>query len=109
MDDDLNTPRALASLFDMARSINRGKEDRADVKDAQATLKELGGVLGLTFKEEESGEGSDAGPFIQMLVDLRSELRAAKQFDLADSIRDRLTEAGVTLEDGASGTEWQLG
>ncbi|MDP6302517.1 MAG: cysteine--tRNA ligase [SAR202 cluster bacterium] len=109
MDDDLNTPRALASLFDMARSINRGKEDRADVKDAQATLKELGGVLGLTFKEEESGEGSDASPFIQMLVDLRSELRAAKQFDLADSIRDRLTEAGVTLEDGASGTEWQLG
>ncbi len=109
MDDDLNTPRALAALFDMARGINRGKEDGSDVSGAQTTLKELSGVLGLTLTEDESGGSSDAGPFIQMLVDLRSELRAAKQFDLADSIRDRLIEAGITLEDTPSGTEWQAG
>ncbi|HAL47447.1 MAG: cysteine--tRNA ligase [SAR202 cluster bacterium] len=109
MDDDLNTPRALAALFDMARGINRGKENGSDVAGAQTKLKELSGVLGLTLAEDESGGSSNAGPFIQMLVDLRSELRAAKQFDLADSIRDRLTEAGITLEDTTGGTEWQAG
>ena len=108
MDDDLNTPRALAALFDLAREINRARERNASVSDAQTELRELAGVLGLTLREPESG-GAEAAPFIQALVDVRAELRADRQFAHADAIRDRLTALGVTLEDGAEGTIWRLG
>ena len=107
MDDDLNTPQAVAALFDLARDINRGRDAGQTVDDGQATLRELGGVLGLTFADRA---GSDtelaAAPFIDLLVSVRSELRAARQFALADQIRDGLSEQGVTLEDSAGGTEW---
>ena len=108
MDDDLNTPRALAALFDLAREINRGRERGANITEAQDTLRELAGVLGLTL-EEPQADSAEAAPFIQTLVDIRTELRAARQFQLADSIRDRLTELGVTLEDSPEGTTWRLG
>jgi cysteinyl-tRNA synthetase len=51
---------------------------------------------------------SDAEPFISLLVDIRTELRKAKQWALADVIRDRLAELGVVLEDGADGTTWRF-
>ena len=107
MDDDFNTPRALAAMFDLAREINRGKDEGADVLGAQDTLRELSGVLGISL--DETAETSAAGPFVQMLVNVRTELRAARQFDIADSIRDRLSELGVTIEDTPEGTEWRIG
>ena len=108
MDEDLNTPRALASLFDLAREINRGREHDADVSGAQNALTDLAGVLGLDLAESDDDADTSAGPFIQLLVDLRSDLRAARQFDQADRIRDELTNLGVSLEDTPSGTEWTL-
>ncbi len=108
MDDDLNTPRALAALFDLAREINRGRERDADVSDAQQALVELAAVLGLELAESDDDAGTSAGPFIQLLVDLRSDLRADRQFEQADRIRDELTNLGVSLEDTPSGTEWTL-
>ena len=108
MDDDLNTPRALAALFDLAREINRGRERGSDTTEAQDALRELTSVLGLTL-EEPQADGAEAAPFIQALVDARTELRSARQFQLADGIRDRLAELGVTLEDGPDGTSWRLG
>lgn len=107
MDDDFNTPRALAAMFELAREINRGKDEGADVLGAQDTLRELSGVLGISL--DETAETSAAGPFVQMLVNVRTELRAARQFDIADSIRDRLSELGVTIEDTPEGTEWRIG
>ena len=107
MGDDLNTPRALAALFDLVREINRGRERGADLKPAQAALAELAGVLGLTLEEQSSD--AEAAPFIQMLIDVRVELRSARQFELADKIRDQLTELGVTIEDSPSGTNWRMG
>ena len=106
MDDDLNTPRALATLFDLAREINRGREQDMDISEAQNDLRELAGVLGLVFEEPQSA--AEAAPFIQTLVDVRTELRAARQFQLSDGIRDRLSELGVTLEDGPEGTVWRF-
>ena len=108
MDDDLNTPRALASLFDLVREINRGRESGSNITTAQDILRELAGVLGLELDEPQV-ESAEAAPFIQTLVDVRAELRGARQFQLADSIRDRLTELGVTLEDNPEGTTWRLG
>ena len=108
MDDDLNTPRALAALFDLAREVNRGRERDADVSEAQQAMTDLAGVLGLDLSESDEDTDTSAGPFIQLLVDLRSDLRAARQFDQADRIRDELTNLGVSLEDTPAGTEWTL-
>jgi cysteinyl-tRNA synthetase len=105
MEDDLNTAQALAALFDLAREINRGRDQGQPVEEAQAALRELAGVLGLTLAEEETGIA--ARPFIDLLVKVRDELRAAKLYELSDSIRARLAELGVALEDGAEGTRWR--
>ncbi len=109
MDDDLNTPQALAALFDMAREINRTAGEGADVSDACASLRELGGVLGLRLEQPGSADGlGDAGPFIELLIETRTALRKEKQFALADGLRDRLAEIGVVLEDTPRGTEWRF-
>jgi len=105
MDDDLNTPQALAALFDLAREINRGRDAGRSVAGAQATLRELAGVLGLTLAERDASLA--AAPFIEVLVEVRNDLRRAKQFELADRIRSRLGDLGVTLEDTPQGTVWR--
>jgi cysteinyl-tRNA synthetase len=105
MDDDLNTPAALAALFDLARDINRSRDEGRNVDEAQGTLRELAGVLGLTLQEPEAAMG--AAPFIDLLVELRNELREAKQFELGDRVRSGLAERGITLEDGPEGTRWR--
>ena len=109
MDDDLNTPRALAALFDLARSINRGHEEGADISDAQSELRELAGLLGLTLNAPERGEGADVERYVELLIDVRSLLREARQYALADQIRDGLADLGVTLEDKPQGTTWRAG
>ena len=107
MDDDLNTPRAMAVLFDLARDVNRAREEKRDIREAQALLKELGGVLGLTFQTADSADNVAAQPFIELLIQVRTKLRESNQYELADNIRDRLQEMGVALEDSAQGTTWQ--
>ena len=110
MDDDLNTPRALAALFDLAREINRAGDDGRSIGQAQDCLRRLGEVLGLTFQEQESGEEDmlPAEPFVRLLLDIRAQLRQAKQYDLADRIRQGLDAQGVSLEDTPGGTHWQF-
>ncbi|HEY5475207.1 MAG TPA: cysteine--tRNA ligase [Tepidiformaceae bacterium] len=108
MDDDLNTPQALACLFELARDANRLRDRGEDFSQAQVLLRELAGVLGLTLQAPVSGS-QEAAPFIDLLVALRSELRAAKQWALADRVRDGLTELGVELKDGPEGTTWAAG
>jgi cysteinyl-tRNA synthetase len=105
MDDDLNTAGALAAMFDLAREINRGRDEGRPIEDAQATLRELAGVLGMTLEETEASQA--AGPFIDLLVELRNELRKEKLFSYSDKIRDRLDAAGIALEDGPEGTRWR--
>ena len=105
MDDDLNTPQALAALFDLAKEINRGRDEGRPIEEAQAALVELAGILGLTLSEDR--RDGDIGPLVQLLIELRSELREAQQFELADSVRSRLAGLGIVLEDSASGTEWR--
>jgi cysteinyl-tRNA synthetase len=132
MDDDFNTAQASAVLFDLAREINRGREGNQDVAAAQNKLRELAGLLGFTL-EEPKKPPLEAGPFIellnqlsrefkqapghdpmmkveqliQLLIETREELRKAKQWQLADVVRDRLAQLGVTLEDTPKGTVWK--
>jgi cysteinyl-tRNA synthetase len=105
MDDDLNTARAIATLHELAHEINRGRDEGRPIAEAQATLRELGDVLGLTLTEPEAAIG--AAPFIELLIEMRKELRDAKQFALADKLRERLADLGIALEDSAQGTTWR--
>jgi cysteinyl-tRNA synthetase len=132
MDDDFNTAQALAALFELVREINKGREENCDVTAAQKTLRELAGVLGFTLAEPEKPP-LESGPFVQLLDDIkhkfeqtplydagmdaekliyilivtREKLRRAKQWHLADLIRQRLGELGVSLEDTPKGTVWK--
>ena len=108
MDDDLNTPQALAAVFSLAREINRGREEGKALTDAQECLREITGVLGLRLEPGEPATDQPASPFVELLTEVRQELRAAKQFALADQIRSRLQELGVSLEDTPDGTKWRF-
>jgi cysteinyl-tRNA synthetase len=129
MEDDLGTPQALAALFDLARAINRARDAGEDVRDAQATLQELGGVLGLVLDEsiedaaalldavalsklaarlDVSCGGTDAASTIEALIDRRAAARKDRDFALADRLRDELAALGVVLEDSADGTRWSV-
>ncbi|MCS7050110.1 MAG: cysteine--tRNA ligase [Thermomicrobium sp.] len=108
MDDDFNTPAALARLFELARAINRARaaeESLVAIRYAQATLRELASVLGFRFDDHPSHQHA-AEPFVELLLDVRDRLRADKQWPLADLIRSRLNELGVVVEDTPSGTTW---
>jgi cysteinyl-tRNA synthetase len=107
MDDDFNTAGALGVLFELVRAVNTARDlgaDDAQLKPAQDTLRELTGILGLRLSEK-TGSG-DADRFINLLVEVRSEVRKQKLWALSDLIRDRLKELGVTLEDAKQGTTW---
>lgn len=109
MDDDFNTSAAMAALFDLVRDINQARDQGADdqvLEVGQRMLKELTGVLGLDL-EKEARKGGDAEPFIDLLVEVRDQLREQKQWDLSDKIRDALKERGVILEDSPQGTQWR--
>lgn len=105
MDDDLNTAQALATLFDLAREINRARDEGRPTGEAQASLLELAGILGLRLQEEEGAIA--AAPFIELLMEVRNDLREAGQWALADKIRSRLGEMGIALEDAREGTVWR--
>jgi len=105
MDDDLNTPQALAVLFDLAKEVNRARDEGRGIAAPQGLLLELADVLGLRLEQTE--QAIEAAPFIELLVRIRTELRAAKQWQLADRVRDGLSALHVVLEDGAQGTTWK--
>ncbi len=109
MNDDFNSPAAVAALFDLARTVNRAKDAGAGLDEIDAgrsALIALGGVLGLELESGDSSVG-DAAPFIDLLVQVRDRLRAEKQWALSDLIRDQLTEKGITIADGPQGSTWQ--
>ncbi len=125
MDDDFNTGGAIAELFELMRRLNKfveeeGLEDPdnreaaelAVLRQGATTLRELSLTLGLfRSARQEQAAGGDAmvGKLIELLIEVRAEARKAKNFAMADQIRKRLAEMGVTLEDRPGGTEWSVG
>ena len=110
MDDDFNSPLALAALHELVKAINTARDNGASddqLKPAQEKLRELTGVLGLQLQEKQ-GSG-DADKFIDLLVEVRSEVRKQKLWALSDQIRDQLKILGVTIEDSKDGTSWRWG
>ncbi len=110
MDDDFNSAGALGHLYDLVKAINSARDAGVGGESfatAQTTLLDLAHVLGLKLVETTDERISDAAPFVDLLLEMRAEMRAIKQWALADKIRDRLAEQGVTLEDSREGTTWR--
>ncbi|MDO9892737.1 cysteine--tRNA ligase [Glaesserella parasuis] len=112
MDDDFNTPGALAVLFELAREINKLKaENQVEANKLAARLKQLAGVLGLLEQDPETFLQGDANndevAEIEALIKQRNEARASKNWAVADEARNKLTAMGIVLEDGANGTTWR--
>jgi len=109
MNEDFNTAGAMGYIFDLVRVINQARSENAtddELASAQNLLSELTEVLGLTLKEREKATtGADA--FIELLVNLRNELRQQKHYQLADRVRDDLADLGVTIEDTSQGSSWR--
>jgi len=111
MDDDFNTPGALGHLFELVRAINQARDagvEAGELGKAQEDLRILSGVLGLEL-EVDQVMGHEAASFIDLLIEVRQELRQVQQWTLADLIRDRLVDLGVILEDGKGETTWRIG
>jgi len=107
MDDDFNTPEALAVLFDLASAANRGDEAAAH------SLRALAATLGLlqrdatAFLKAGAAAGGMAEDEIEALIAARQAARQSKNFAESDRIRDQMIEAGIVLEDGPGGTTWR--
>ena len=98
MDDDLNTPKALAVIFDLVREIHKEHKVGNAISEGQETLKKITGVLGLGLQDKKPD--SDADDLIEFLIEIRLSLRNANQYELADKIRDGLLDLGIQIEDG---------
>lgn len=114
MQDDFNTPVALAVLFDIAREINRVKEnDPARADQLASTLTQLGGILGILEKDPEvflRGSEEDKAHEEQEIHELivqRNRARMSRDFAASDKIRDELLARGIILEDAAGVTTWR--
>jgi cysteinyl-tRNA synthetase len=118
MDDDFNSPRAIAALFDLSREVNTLLNSGQPVSRATwAAIDSLyqslaGSVLGLRL-EGPAGGASRADSelvdgLVRMLIEARQRARETRAWAEADAIRDRLSEMGIVLEDGPEGTRWRL-
>ncbi|MGX3065958.1 cysteine--tRNA ligase [Ursidibacter arcticus] len=112
MNDDFNTPGALAVLFELAREINKAKaEGSSDADYLASRLKQLAGVLGLLQQEPETflqgNANNDEVAEIESLIKQRNEAKATKNWALADEVRDKLKAMNVVLEDTPNGTTWR--
>jgi len=114
MDEDFNTPQALAALFEMSREINRFLDEQKQVsaeilEQAYDSFSELGKALGL-FQQERNKDvgGKVVDELVQLLFDMREELRKKGDYGLSDEIRARMKEAGLVIEDTAEGPKWKL-
>ena len=105
MDDDLNTPQAIAAIFDLVRETFRGRDAGIDVSGAAGAIRNLTGVLGLTLEAPPDRSGLSDGE-IEALIQQRKEFRDDKRWGDADAVRDQLAEAGISIADGAGGTTW---
>jgi cysteinyl-tRNA synthetase len=120
MDDDFNTAIAIASLFDYVRVVNKfidqhgleAKKPAAELATLDAmmlTLRELTGVLGLFLEPPQKAGGADEGlvaKLMELVIEIRANARKSKDFATADLVRNKLTEAGIVLEDRPDGTGW---
>jgi len=121
MDDDFNTGGGVSELFDLLRLLNKFADDNkleeagdvtkiTSLTQAAGVLKELADILGLFRAKPETATGQDdqlVGQLVELLIEIRADARAQKDFATSDKVRDRLSEIGLTLEDRKGETTWR--
>jgi len=113
LEDDLNTPKAMAGFFGLARTLNKAT-DADERQRLAAQMYASGDLMGLLQIDPEEwfaghGEGELSGEDIEALLEKRKTARTDKDFAAADAIRDELANAGIQIEDGPDGTTWRRG
>lgn len=110
MDDDFNTRAAIEEIYQLARATNKSMADKTLSREGAgmfvALLDEFDAVLGI-YPETPGDDDGTLDSVMEILIDLRAELRERKAYDLSDLIRDRLGEAGIRLEDSGDGAKWK--
>ncbi|WP_019177135.1 cysteine--tRNA ligase [Methanomassiliicoccus luminyensis] len=110
MDQDFNSRAAVSAMFDLVRETNRllaeGKLSNEGVENILHVLGEVDTVFGI-LPSEEAAQEDRSGEIIEILIEVRNELRKRKQYDLADKVRDRLKEKGIELQDTSEGVKWK--
>ncbi len=112
MDDDFNTPQAIAVLFDLAHEVNQSLGSglpliSGSLEEIDQFYREYAGqILGITFEGVSSG-GAVEGELMDLLIALRNDARAQKLWPLSDKIRDGLAKLKIVLEDRKEGTAWK--
>ncbi len=111
LEDDINTPKAMAEFFALARALNKAN-DPAEMEFLAAQMYAAGELMGLLGSDPEAWfgghvDGDTGSAEIEALIAKRNEARASKDWTAADGFRDQLSEMGVTIEDGPDGTTWR--
>lgn len=116
MDEDINTPGAIAALFDLSKEVNTLLNSSQEISkkclvDIDNFYQELAGnILGIipkSFESEQKGEADVLDNVMRVIIDTRNELRKAKHWQLSDFIRNKLSEIGIALDDKPDSTAWK--
>ncbi len=117
MDDDFNTPLALAAIFDIVRAINSYANANREIetstkKEVYETLRSLMNVLGINIeverKEPRGEEIRIINELMNLIINVRDEMRKRREWKIADEIRENLKKMGFVIEDTPEGTRWKL-
>jgi cysteinyl-tRNA synthetase len=112
LNDDLNTPVALAHLFDGVKFINAALAgtERVTAVQKEKLLKLYNRILGDVFglKPAETSQTETVDKLMQTIIEMRNEAKSQKNFVLSDLIRDKLSAAGIQMMDGKEGTTWKI-
>jgi len=107
MDDDLNTPLALRTIYELLNKINKNLDSKKSIlKTAEKTILKLGRTLGLTLDKKQ--DLTVVKKLVEQMIKLREQLRKDKNFKAADLVRDKLSKSGIELRDSDSSTSWVL-
>ena len=111
LEDDLNTPKALAEIFKLARALNKTRDEAKRSRLATEILA-AGDLVGLLQSDPEkwfvdADDSAISASEIESLIAKRNEARAERDFAAADAIRDQLAANSVSIEDGPGGTRWR--
>ncbi len=117
MDDDFNTALAISHIFALAKDINiyqqkvvseKSEPDGKAVGETAIIFDIMAGIIGILEEQDEAGQDETLGKAMDVIIALRQEARAAKDYARADALRDKLSTAGFVLEDTSSGVAWKI-
>jgi cysteinyl-tRNA synthetase len=114
MNDDFNTPVLISHLFEAVRIINSANDDKVKVTQKDIDLLKLMyqnfvfDIMGLRTETENSKSNNVLKQVMNLVLDIRAKAKSEKNFLLSDDIRNKLTDAGVTVKDGKEGASWNI-